>query len=113
MPRNSRILATIKPLAGSRILVQHIADRACIGYCFSYGNYEPSSEFRVRATPGNPYVMSDYDLVVDMEDGTYEVQPEDLPAYQLYECSPEGTKLCIRPLVAGEENDRFGIHRED
>jgi hypothetical protein len=113
VPRNSRILATIKPLAGSRILVQHIADRACIGYCFSYGNYEPSSEFRVRATPGNPYVMSDYDLVVDMEDGTYEVQPEDLPAYQLYECSPDGTKLCIRPLVAGEENDRFGIHRED
>lgn len=113
VPRNSRILATIKPLPGSRILVQHIADRACIGYCFSYGNYEPSSEFRVRALPDNPYVMSDYDLVVDMEDGTYEVQPEDLPAYQLYECSPDGTKLCIRPLVAGEENDRLGIHRED
>jgi hypothetical protein len=110
VPRNSRILATIKPLEGSRILIQHIADRACIGYCFSYGNYEPSSEFRVRAMPGNPYVMSDYDLVVDMEDGTYEVQPEDLPAYQLYQCSDDGTKLCIRPLAAGEENDRLGVH---
>jgi len=113
LPRNSRVLATIQPLAGSRILVQHIADRACIGYCFSYGNYEPSSEFRVRAVPGNPYVMSDYDLVVDMEDGTYEVQSEDLPAYQLYECSSDGTELCIRPLEAGEENDRLGIHRDD
>jgi len=113
VPRNSRILATIKPLEGSRILIQHIADRACIGYCFSYGNYEPSSEFRVRAMPGNPYVMSDYDLVVDMEDGTYEVQPEDLPAYQLYQCSDDGTKLCIRPLAAGEENDRLGVHPDD
>jgi hypothetical protein len=113
VPRNSRILATIKPLEGSRILVQHIADRACIGYCFSYGNYEPSSEFRVRAMYGNPYVMSDYDLVVDMEDGTYEVQPQDLPAYQIYQCNDDGTKLCIRPLAAGELNDRLGIHPDD
>jgi hypothetical protein len=113
VPRNSRILATIKPLEGSRILIQHIADRACIGYCFSYGNYEPSSEFRVRAMPGNAYVMSDYDLVVDMEDGTYEVQPQDLPAYQIYQCSPRGTDLCIRPLAAGEENDRLGVHPDE
>jgi hypothetical protein len=113
VPRNSRVLATLKPLSGSRILIQHIADRACIGYCFSYGNYEPSSEFRVRTLLRNPYVMSDYDLVVDMEDGTYEVQPEDLPAYQLYQCSLSGTELCIRPLAAGEENDRLGIHPDD
>jgi hypothetical protein len=114
LPRNSRVLSTIRPpQAGSRISIQHIADRACIAYCFSYGNYEPSSEFRVRALPGNPYVMSDYDLVVDMEDGTYEVQPEDLPAYQLYQCSSSGTELCIRPLEAGEENDRLGIHPDE
>jgi hypothetical protein len=113
VPRNSRILATIKPLDSSRILIQHIADRACIGYCFSYGNYEPSSEFRVRAMPGNPYVMSDYDLVVDMEDGTYEMQPEDLPAYQLYQCSEDGTGLCIRALAVGEENDRLGVHPDE
>jgi hypothetical protein len=114
LPRDSRVLATIRPpQPGSRVSIQHIADRACIGYCFSYGNYEPSSEFRVRALPGNPYVMSDYDLVVDMEDGTYEVQPEDLPAYQLFQCSPSGTELCIRPLVAGEENDRLGVHPDE
>jgi len=110
LPPNQRILATILPLPGSRILIQHIADRACIGYCFSYGNYEPSStEFRVRALPGNPYVMSSSDSVPDMEEGTYEVQPEDLPAYQLYQCTSSGTDLCIRPLDAGEENGRLGI----
>jgi hypothetical protein len=112
VPANSRILATIKPpFPGSRILIQHIADRACVGHCFSYGNYEPgSAQFRVRATPGNLYAMSDFDPTADMEDGTYEVQPEDLPAYQLYQCSADGKQLCIRPLVAGEMNDRLGLH---
>jgi hypothetical protein len=110
LPPNQRILATIKPLPGSRILIQHIADRACIGYCFSYANYEPGSgEFRVHALPGNPYVMSNFDSVPDVEDGTYEVQPKDLPAYELYQCSSSGKDLCIRPLEAGEENNRLGI----
>jgi len=110
LPPNQRVLATILPLPGSRISIQHIADRACIGYCFSYGNYEPgSAEFRIHALSGNPYVMSSFDAVPDMEDGTYEVQPEDLPAYQLYQCSSSGKDLCIRPLEAGEENNRLGI----
>jgi hypothetical protein len=114
LPPNQRILVTIKTLPGSRVMIQHIADRACIGYCFSYGNYEPGTgEFRVRASPGNPYAMSSYDPVPEMENGTYEVQPEDLPAYQIYQCSPSGTDLCIRPLEAGEENDRLGVHPDD
>jgi len=114
LPPNQRILATIKPLPGSRILIQHIVDRACIGYCFSYGNYEPGSgDFRVRALPENPYVMSSFDHVPDMEEGSYEVQPEDLPAYQLYQCSSNGLELCIRSLNAGEENDRLGIHPDN
>jgi hypothetical protein len=114
LPPNQRIFATIKRLDGSRIIIQHIADRACIGYCFSYGNYEPGSgEFRVRALPDNPYVMPEYDTVVDMEDGSYEVQPEDLPAYQLYQCSASGKDLCIRALEAGEDNDRLGEHGHD
>jgi hypothetical protein len=53
--------------------------------------------------------MSSFDAVPDMEEGTYEVLPEDLPAYQLYQCSPSGKDLCIRPLEAGEENNRLGI----
>ncbi len=114
LPPDQRILATIKRFDGSRIIIQHIADRACIGYCFSYGNYEPGSgEFRVRALPGNAYVMPQYDTVVDMEDGSYEVQPEDLPAYQLYQCSASGKNLCIRALEAGEDNDRLGAHAHD
>jgi hypothetical protein len=111
LPRNSRVMATIEPPWESRILIQHMIDRACIGYCFSYGNYEPSTGvFRVRSTPGNPYVLNDYEDAVDMEDGYYTVQPQDLPAYQVYECDATGTRLCIQPLEAGEDNDDMGFH---
>jgi hypothetical protein len=111
LPPNQRVMATILPPAGTRVLLQHIVDRACIGHCFSYGNYEPSTGlFRVRAMPDNPYVLSDYDLAVDMENGEYTVQPEDLPVYQIYQCSLSGTELCIRSLKAGEDNDRLGVH---
>jgi len=111
LPPNQRVLATILPLSRSRIFPQHIVDRACIGRCFSYGNYEASTaQFRVRALPRNPYVLSDFELVVDAQHGGYIVQPRDLPAYQIYQCSPSGTDLCITSLEAGEENDRLGEH---
>jgi len=111
LPQNSRVMATIEPPWESRILIQHMIDRACIGHCFSYGNYEPSTGvFRVRSTPGNPYVLNDYEDAVDMEDGYYTVQPQDLPAYQVYECDSTGTRLCIQPLEAGEDNDDMGFH---
>jgi hypothetical protein len=114
LPPGQRVLATIKPLDNWRVTIQHIADMACIGHSFSYGNYEPGSGvFRVRALPGNPYVMSSYDDAVSMEDGNYTVQAEDLPAYQIYQCSASGTELCIRPLAEGEDNDRLGVHPGD
>jgi hypothetical protein len=114
LPPNQRVMATILQPPGSRVLIQHIVDQACIGHCFSYGNYEPSTGlFRVRALPDNPYVLSDYGLAVDMENGEYTVQPEDLPVYQIYQCSLSGTELCIRSLAAGEDNDRLGVHPDD
>jgi hypothetical protein len=114
LPPNQRVMATILPFPGSRVMIQHMIDRACIGYCFSYGNYEPGTGvFRVRALPGNPYVLSNYDLVVEMEEGDYTVTPEDLPAYQVYQCTESGTVLCIRPLEADEDNDRLGVHPDE
>jgi hypothetical protein len=111
LPANQRVMATILRPRGSRVLIQHILDRACIGHCFSYGNYEPASAlFRVRAQPGNSYVLTDFDLVASMEEGSYVVQPQDLPVYQVYQCSDRGRDLCIMPLEAGEENDNDGVH---
>jgi hypothetical protein len=105
LPPNQRVLATIEPFPGSRILNQHIIDRACIARCFSYGNYEPGSGvFRVRATSGNPYVLSSYELATETEEGDYLVQPCDLPVDEFYQCSENGTEICIRALKAGQYN---------
>lgn len=113
LPPNQRVLASIFELDDSRILIQHVIDRACIGHCFSYGNYEPGSAvFRVRATPGNPYVLPDYESATDTEEGTYVVQPRDLPIYQIYQCTETGQYLCIRTLKAGEENNSLGVYRQ-
>jgi hypothetical protein len=113
LPRNQRVLASIFELDDSRILIQHTIDLACIGHCFSYGNYEPGSAvFRVRATEGNPYVLPDYETATDTEEGTYVVEPQDLPIYQVYQCTDTGLDLCIRPLTAGEENNRLGVYQQ-
>lgn len=106
IPPNQRVMGTITPFPGSRILIQHMLDRACIGYCFSYGNYEAAAGlFRVRALQGNLYVLTDFDSTADTEDGTYEVEDEDLPVYQVNRCDNSGDTLCIRPLAEGEMND--------
>ena len=113
LPPNSRVLATILPLDDSRVAIQHMIDRACIGRCFSYGNYEAGSRlFRVRASGYNPYVLDDYDLAVEMEEGDYTVRAEDLPIWQIYQCDETGTQLCLHSLEEGEDNDRVGIHPE-
>ena len=106
IPPNQRVLGTIPQFPGARVLIQHMLDRACIGYCFSYGNYEAASQqFWVRASEGNPYLMTYFGDTSDMEDGVYEVKPTDLPAWQVTECDDSTLELCIRPLRAGQLND--------
>lgn len=106
-----RILATIGSPLKYRFSTKHIVDQACLGYCFSYGNYEaPSTQFRIRAAPGNRFVMSKIEGAAAMEAGEYIVQPQDLPASQIYQCGPTWRDLCIHELRAGERNDRLGVH---
>ncbi|MGA8220501.1 MAG: hypothetical protein WB780_02525 [Candidatus Acidiferrales bacterium] len=111
LPPGQRVLDTVIAPGIDRFSFYHMVDRACIGYCFSYGNYEaPSKQFRVRAWPGNPYVMTEVSQASAMEHGDYVVQAHDLPVYQVYQCGAAWTELCIRPLEAGEANDRLGVH---
>jgi hypothetical protein len=113
LPPNQRVLASLFELDDSRILIQHNIDLACIAHCFSYGNYEPGSAvFRIRATRGNPYVLPDYESATDTEEGTYVIEPQDLPIYQVYQCTDTGLALCIRALKAGEENNRLGVYQQ-
>jgi hypothetical protein len=86
----------------------HMIDRVCIGHCYSYANYEPSTwQFRVRAVAPNPYVASGYGDSFALQTGQYIVKPRDLPLYEitlddqgnqiivsLQAGAPNGAKLC-------------------
>jgi hypothetical protein len=114
LPRGERVTATIWAPPDSRLpFIVHIVDRACVGKCFSFQNYEPPSrQFRVRIKPdGSPLNTDDSDTSQQMEAGEYIVQPEDLPMAQIYQCDENDlTQLCIRQLASGEANGRIGYH---
>lgn len=115
LPFGTRVLATIFAPPNSRIIFLHIPDRACIGHCFLFSNYEPSTrQFRVRVRPGSPVVTASVDDSEDMQSGTYDVQDEDLPLKQIYQCGPNDlAQICIRDLAEDEKNDRLGYHPPD
>jgi hypothetical protein len=105
MPPGERVVASIGPAAGSRLLINHIVDRACIGHCFSYGNYEPSSQqFRVRALAGNPVVVSDSASFAQIDGGSYVVREENVPISEIYRCRSNEGQLCLHELKVGETN---------
>lgn len=100
-----RVISLLPPVPGSRIHEDHAVDLACVGRCYSYNNYEPSSkQFRLKAEPGNRFVDVDQDSLDDMPDGNYVVQPSDLPLYEVYQCGPGIADFCIAELHAGQAN---------
>lgn len=111
LPFGTRVLSTIWAPLDSRVsFISHFVDRACIGHCFSFANYEPASgQFRIRVRPGSPVAAAVDDDSEDMQAGEYEVQEEDLPMMEIYQCDEKNlTKLCIRSLAVGEKNGRLG-----
>lgn len=112
LPVGTRVIVTARAPEGSRIpFIGHSVERACIGHCFSYANYEPASgEFRVRVREGSPVAISSTDLAEDMASGEHEVDDADLPIKQIWQCDEKDlTKLCIRDLAAGETNGRLSF----
>jgi hypothetical protein len=112
VPIGTRIIPTIAADPDWRVeFIGHVVDRACIGRCFVYSNYEPSSgQFRVRvARQGSWIVTPSADDAEDMQGGGYQMDRSDLPAKQLYQCQKaDWTKLCLRDLAAGESTGQFG-----
>jgi hypothetical protein len=111
LPYGSRVTSAVfHPPDWFLPLVNHSLSRACIGKCFDYGNYEPSTgEFRIRVHHGSPVVTDSVDDDRAMQAGFYTVRPEDLPMNEIYQCDEKNlTKLCIRELSAGEQNGSVG-----
>jgi hypothetical protein len=119
MEANARAL-TEKMAPGTRIVavadapeewrvsfIYHSIDRACIGHCFSYANYEPASlQFRVRAVAGNGVVTTSVDQSDDMSSGDYLIQKTDLPLISIYQCDDSDfTALCALPLREGQRTE--------
>ncbi len=116
LPAGTRVIPTIYAEPEWRIaFIAHLADRACVGRCFVYSNYEPSSkQFRVRVAKGGNWIVSDSpDDANDMQGGGYDIQQGDLPLKQLYQCEQRDlTKLCLRDLAEGESTGKFGFRPE-
>jgi hypothetical protein len=103
LPPGERVISALPDQSLRSLCFHHDLDRACIGHCFSYANYEPSSrQFRIRARPGNSIVLDDYADVDAVAAGRYIVQPRDLPVYLVYLCGFRLQEVCSRPLHAGE-----------
>lgn len=111
LPAGTRIIPTLAADPDWRVeFVGHVADRACVGHCFVYSNYEPSSkQFRVRVVPtGSWIVTSSPDNAEDMQGGGYDVESSDLPLKQVFQCGRgDWTKVCLRDLKAGESTGKF------
>jgi hypothetical protein len=113
LPYGTRIIPSIGAPEDSRVqFIGHLVDRACIGHCFTYSNYEPSSgQFRVRVGKGSPIATDSADDASDMEGGSYEVQDTDPPLVQIYQCDKaDPTRLCLHSLAAGETTGQAGLH---
>jgi hypothetical protein len=106
LPFGTRVIPTLNSPSDSRVqFVHHIVDRACIGHCFTYSNYEPSSgQFRVRVSPGSPIIAYRAADAQEMEAGTYIVRASDPPFVDIYQCDPtDFTVLCARTPTPGEQ----------
>lgn len=103
LPRGQRVVTRLASPSLRSLCLYHQLDRACIGRCFSYANYEASSErFLVRAHPGNGIVLADYADADAVANGTYLVQPRDVPLYLVYWCGSDALTVCSRQLQVGE-----------
>jgi hypothetical protein len=108
LPYGWRVSYTLYLTEDPRVNFRHFVDRACIGQCFAYSNYEPGSgQFRVRLSAAGSPLVSDSGLAMEL--GEYVVRGSDLPMAQIYQSDEKDlTKLAIRELKAGERNGRVG-----
>jgi len=80
LPPGSRVVSPLNDPSLRVNSLVHMIDRACLGRCFSYANYEPSTaQFRVRADPGNAYIAANYGDSWDLQNGRHVVLPGEPP----------------------------------
>jgi hypothetical protein len=100
LPPLSRVVSNVD--ADLRInALTHIIDRVCVGRCYSYANYEPSSAaFRVRVT-GPTSIVAPTDMDSSrMQNGGYAVKERDLPLYRISVAADDSVVMDSMPAGA-------------
>jgi hypothetical protein len=85
IPPGERVVSGVLGDSGYRVnTTTHMIDRACIGRCYSYANYEPSTkQFRVQTLAPNRIVTADYGDSFRMQIGGYVVKATDEPLWSV------------------------------
>jgi hypothetical protein len=103
LPPGQRVVSAINDPTLRVIALTHMIDRACLGRCYSYANYEPATaQFRIRAVAENPIVVSNDSDSLSLQDGSYVVKQRDLPLYQVD--LDQAGHMAIRILTAGAQS---------
>ena len=103
LPPGQRVVSAINDPTLRISALTHMIDRACLGRCYSYANYEPSTaQFRIRAVAENPIVVSTYADSSRLQEGSYVVKERDLPLYQVD--LDQAGHMAIRILTAGAQS---------
>lgn len=104
LPEQQRVILGVRDPTLRVNALAHMIDRACVGRCYSYANYEASTrQFRVRVESPNGFVASTYADSSALQNGGYLVRGFDLPLYQVV-LAPHG-ELVLDSLSAGEPTD--------
>jgi hypothetical protein len=103
LPPGQRVVSAINDPTLRISALTHMIDRACLGRCYSYANYEPSTaQFRIRVVAENPIVVPTYADSSNLQEGTYVVKQRDLPLYQVD--LDQAGHMAIRILTAGAQS---------
>jgi hypothetical protein len=103
LPPGQRVVSAINDPTLRVNALAHMIDRACLGRCYSYANYEPSTaQFRIRAVAENPIVVSTDGDSLRLQNGSYVVKQRDLPLYQMD--LDQGGHMAIRILAADAQS---------
>jgi hypothetical protein len=108
LPPGQRLVAAISDSGARLNALLHVADRTCIGRCFSYGNYEPATgQFRIVITSPNQVVAKDMTVVQEIEEGQHIVTQSEDPLYSVCGTEGEPGRFYIRQIHAGERTCAF------
>ncbi|PWT99976.1 MAG: hypothetical protein C5B51_25985 [Terriglobia bacterium] len=100
LPAGGRVVSPLVDPALRINALTHMVDRACLGRCYSYANYEPSTaQFRIRAVSENAVVVANYRDSWNMQNGNYVVRERELPLFKIV--VDRAGRLAYEDLKAG------------